>query len=53
MSQDGTGQPVVSSDKSHDRKGQPVVEGHEIQRQNSEKERIRTFIDRQRGSNPG
>ena len=33
---------------SHDITGQPVVEGHEIQRQNSEKEQIRTFLDRQR-----
>ena len=48
MSQDRTGQPVVNSDKSHDRTGQPVVEGHEIQRQNSEKEQIRTLLDRRR-----
>ena len=34
MSQDGT--------------GQPVVEGHEIQGQNSETEQIRTLLDRQR-----
>ena len=33
---------------SHDRTGQPVVEGHEIQRQNSESEQIRTLLDRQR-----
>ena len=48
LSQDRTGQPVVNSDKSHDRTGQPVMEGHEIQRQNSEKEQIRTLLDRQR-----
>ena len=48
MSQDRTGQPVVNSDKSHDRTVQPVVEGHEIQKQNSEKEQIRTLLDRQR-----
>ena len=46
MCQDRTGQPVVNSDKSHDRTVQPVVEGHEIQRQNSEKEQIRTLQDR-------
>ena len=40
---------------SHDRKGKPVVcrdishtQGHEIQRQNSENEQIRTLLDRQR-----
>ena len=32
----------MSSDKSHDRTGPPVVEGHEIQGQNSEKEQIGT-----------
>ena len=32
---------------SQDRTVQPVVEGHEIQRQNSEKEQIRTLLDRQ------
>ena len=47
MSQGRTGQPVVNSDKSHGRTGQPVVERHEIQRQNSEKEQIRTLLDRQ------
>ena len=47
MSQDRTGQPVVNSDKSHDRTGQLVEEGHEIQRQNSESEQIRTLLDRQ------
>ena len=36
----------MNSDKSHDRTVQPVVEGHEIQRQNSEKEQIRTLQDR-------
>ena len=41
MSQDRTGQPVVNSDKSHER-------GHEIQRQTSENEQIRTLLDRQR-----
>ena len=39
MSQDRKGQPVVNSDKSHDRTVQPVVEGHE---------QIRTLQDRQR-----
>ena len=39
MSQDWTEQPVVNSDKSHDRTGQPVVEGHE---------QIRTLLDWQR-----
>ena len=34
--------------KSHDRTGQPIVEGHEIHRQNSENEQIRTLLDRQR-----
>ena len=38
----------MNSDKSHDRTGQPVVEGHEIQRQNSANEQIRTLLDRQR-----
>ena len=38
----------MSRDKSHDRTGQPVVEGHEIHRQNSEKQQIRTLLDRQR-----
>ena len=48
MSQDRTGQPVVNSDKSHDRTVQSVVEGHEIQRQNSDNEQILTLLDRQR-----
>ena len=49
MSQDRTGQPVVNSGKSHDRTGRPVVEtGHEVQKQNSENEQIRTLLDRQR-----
>ena len=48
MSHDRTEQPVVHNDKSHDRTEQPVVEGHDIQRQNSEKEQIRTLLDRQR-----
>ena len=38
----------MNSDKSHDRTGQPVVEGHKIQRQNSENEQIRTLLGRQR-----
>ena len=38
----------MNSDKSHDRTGQPVVEGHEIQRQNSANEQIRTLLDWQR-----
>ena len=33
LSQDRPGQPVVNSYKSHHRTEQPVVEGHEIQRQ--------------------
>ena len=44
-----------SSSMSHDRTRQPVVwrdtchaQGHEIQRQNSESEQIRTLLDRQR-----
>ena len=41
MSHDGTGQPVVDRDKSHE-------SGYEIQRQNSENEQIRTLLDRQR-----
>ena len=48
MSQNCSAQPVVNSDKSHDRTGQPVVEGHKIQRQNSENEQIRTLLDQQR-----
>ena len=36
------------SSMSHDRTGQPVVEGHELQRQNSENEQLRTLLDRQR-----
>ena len=38
----------LSSSVSHDRTVQPVVEGHEIQRQNSESEQIRTLLERQR-----
>ena len=41
MSHDRTGKPVVCRDKSHER-------CQEIQRQNSEKEQIRTLLDRQR-----
>ena len=48
MSEDGTGQPVVGRDTSHDRTGQLVVEGHEIQRQNPKHAQIRTLLDRQR-----
>ena len=38
----------MNSDKSHDRTGQPVAEGHKIQRQKSENEQIRTLLGRQR-----
>ena len=38
----------MNCDKSHDRTGQPVVEGHETQRHNSENEQIRTLLERQR-----
>ena len=41
MSHDRTGKPVVCRDASH-------AQGHEIQRQNSESEQIRTLLDRQR-----
>ena len=41
MSHDRTGQPVVDRDKSH-------AQGHEIQRQNSANEQVRTLLDRQR-----
>ena len=41
MSHDRTGKPVVCRDASHE-------QGHEIQRQNSESEQIRTLLDRQR-----
>ena len=41
MSHDRTGKPVVCRDMSHE-------QGHEIQRQNSENEPIRTLLDRQR-----
>ena len=41
MSHDRTEQPVVCRDASH-------AQGHEIQRQNSESEQIRTLLDRQR-----
>ena len=41
MCPDRTGQPVVCRDASH-------AQGHEIQRQNSESEQIRTLLDRQR-----
>ena len=40
MSHDRTGKAVVCRDASHS-------QGHEIQRQNSENEQIRTFLDRQ------
>ena len=38
---------LSSSSMSQDRTGQPVVEGHKFQRQNSENEQIRTLLDRQ------
>ena len=41
MSHDRTGKQVVCRDASH-------AQGHEIQRQNSESEQIRTLLDRQR-----
>ena len=41
MSHDTTEKPVVCRDASHE-------QGHEIQRQNSENEQIRTLLDRQR-----
>ena len=41
MRHDRTGKPVVCRDASH-------AQGHEIQRQNSENEQIRTLLDRQR-----
>ena len=41
MSHDRTGKPVVFRDASH-------AQGHEIQRQNSESEQIRTLLDRQK-----
>ena len=41
MSHDRTGKPVVCRDASH-------AQGHEIQRQTSESEQIRTLLDRQR-----
>ena len=41
MSHHGTGKPVVGRDTSYE-------PGHEIQRQNSENEQIRTLLDRQR-----
>ena len=41
MRHDRTGQPVVCRDARH-------AQGHEIQRQNSESEQIRTLLDRQR-----
>ena len=41
MSHDRTGKPVVDRDKSHE-------SGYETHRQNSEKEQIRTLLDRQR-----
>ena len=41
MSHDRTVKPVVCRDASH-------AQGHEIQRQNSENEQIRTLLDRQR-----
>ena len=52
---EGLSSCLSSSSMSHDRKGKPVVcrdvshaQGHEIQRQNSESEQIRTLLDRQR-----
>ena len=42
------GKPVVNNDKSHDRIVQSVVEGHEIQRKNSENEQIRILLERQK-----
>ena len=41
MSHDRTGKPVVCRDMNHE-------QGHEIQRQNSENEQIRTLLDRQK-----
>ena len=52
MSQDRTRQPVENCDKSHDREGQPVVEGHGIQRHNSENEQIRTLFGPAKRANP-
>ena len=45
---EGLSSGLSSSSISQDRTGQPVLEGHEILRQNSEKEQIRTLLDRQR-----
>ena len=52
---EGLSSCLSSSSVSHDRTGKPVVcrdashaQGHEIQRQNSDYERIRTLLDRQR-----
>ena len=44
----GLSSGLSSSSMSQDRTGQPVVEGQEIQRHNSENEQIRTLLDRQR-----
>ena len=53
--EEGLSSCLSSSSMSHDRKVKPVVcrdisheQGHEIQRQNSESEQIRTLLDRQR-----
>ena len=52
---EGLSSCLSSSSTSHDRTGQNVVcrdashaQGHEIQRQNSESEQVRTLLDRQR-----
>ena len=45
---EGLSSGLSSWSMSQDRTGQPVVEGHEIQRQNFEKEQIRPLLDRQR-----
>ena len=52
---EGLSSSLSSSSTSHDRTGKPVVcrdashaQGHEIQRQSSESEQIRTLLDRQR-----
>ena len=53
--EEGLSSCLSSSSMSHDRTGKPVVcrdirheQGHEIQKQNSESEQIRTLLDRQR-----
>ena len=45
---EGLSSGLSSSSMSQDRTGQPVVQGQVIHRQNSEKEQIRTLLDRQR-----